>query len=61
MALRPIFEVCAREPGFDGAGQRNKLWRRKEEMDEVLRVKMVEASQEARIRQSRRDTPQGAT
>ena len=26
VALRPLFEVCARDTGYDGGGRRRKVW-----------------------------------
>ena len=49
--LRPIFEVCEREKGFEGGG-----WR-KEAPDELLMDTLTEASQEAQLRQRWQDTP----
>ena len=30
VALRPLFEVCARETGYEGGGRRRKVWWRQE-------------------------------
>ena len=31
VALRPLFQVCAKETGYEGGGRRRKVWWRQEE------------------------------
>ena len=37
-ALRPLFEVCAQEKGYEGGGCRREASRRQEETDKQLRA-----------------------
>ena len=50
VALRPIFEVCAREQGFGGGVQQRKIWWRQEVSDELIRATLAEAFREVRLR-----------
>ena len=38
VALRPIFEVCAGENGYDGGGLRREAWWRQEASEKQLRA-----------------------
>ena len=58
--LRPIFEVYVWEKRFKGGGRWRKMWWWQEVLGEVLRVKLLEASREVRLRNRWRDTPQEA-
>ena len=36
VALHPLFEVCARETGYEGGGRRRKAWWRQEAKEKQL-------------------------
>ena len=50
MSLRPIFEVCARETGYDGLGRRRYAWWRQDVAKTQLRETLNEISWESRSR-----------
>ena len=49
VALHPLFEVCARETGYEGGGRRRKVWWRQEATEKQLQD-TLEESQEVKIR-----------
>ena len=56
VALRPIFEVCTREKGYEEGGQRRDPWWKQEGPYNILRATLEEISWEARIQRIGRDT-----
>ena len=56
MGLRLIFEVYERGQEFVGGGRHIKPWWIQEELNEVLRDMLTEATQEAQPMQRRRET-----
>ena len=48
MALRPIFDLCAGEKGYEGRGKIRVLWRRQAAEEKKLRVMIEEILAEAR-------------
>ena len=51
VALRPLFEVCARDTGYEGGGLRKEAWWLQEATEKQLRATLVE-SREAKGRRS---------
>ena len=51
MALRPIYEICDRETGYEGGGRRHDPWRRQTAAWKQLREMLEENLEEARARQ----------
>ena len=49
VALRPLFDICARETGYEGGGRRRKAWWRQEATEKHLRA-TLEDSREAKSR-----------
>ena len=56
MGLRLIFEVYERGQEFVGGGRHIKPWWRQEELNEVLRDMLTEATQDAQPMQRRQET-----
>ena len=54
--LHPIFEGCAHEKGFEGGGRQRIPWWRHEDLEEVLRETLVDASQKACLRRGHKNT-----
>ena len=52
VALRPLFEVCAREKGYEGGGRRRKVCWRQEAMDKQLRATLEDSREAKRKRRS---------
>ena len=49
VALRPLFEICARETGYEGGERRRKVWWHQEATEKQLRA-TLEDSREAKRR-----------
>ena len=49
VAMRPLFEVCARETGYGGGGSRREAWWRQEAIEKQLQDNLAD-SQEAKGR-----------
>ena len=52
VALRPLFELCARETWYEGGGRRSKVWWRQEATEKQLRATLKD-SREAKRRRRR--------
>ena len=50
VSLRPIFEVCAKETGYEGGGKLHELWWRQEAEDQQLGATLKNISAAARER-----------
>ena len=50
VALRPLFEVCAREKGYGGGGRRRADWWHQEATEKQLWATLAGISQEAKRR-----------
>ena len=50
VSLRPIFDVFARDTGYEGGGRLRVPWRRKEAADNQLKVTLEVISEAARVR-----------
>ena len=52
VALRPLFEVYARETGYEGGGRRTNMWRRQEVTKKQLQATLEELREAKRSRRS---------
>ena len=52
VALRPLFEVCARETGYEGGGRRRKVWWRQEATGKQFRFTLEDSREAKRSRRS---------
>ena len=50
VALRPLFEVCARDTGYKGGGRRRKAWWRQEATEKQLRSTLADSRESKRRR-----------
>ena len=50
VATRPIFDVCARDIGYEGGGEIWVLWWRQKAAEDQLRVTVEAISAAARVR-----------
>ena len=50
VSLRPIFDVFARDTGYEGGGRLRVPWRRQEAADNQLKVTLEVISEAARVR-----------
>ena len=48
VALRPLFEVCAREKGYKGGGRRRKAWWRQKETEKQLQSTLADSREAKR-------------
>ena len=42
MEIRPIFEVCTKEKGYEGGGRLHKPWRRQADAEQQLKAMLEE-------------------
>ena len=59
VAVRPIFEICVRETGYEGRGRRRTPWWRQTAADAQLRATLKEISADARERRRRESGRRG--
>ena len=52
VALRPLFEVCARETGYEGGGWMRKVWWRQEATEKQLQATLEDSREAKRRRRS---------
>ena len=57
VALHPLFELCARETGYEGGGRRRKVWWRQEATEKQPRATLEDLWEAKRMR--RRDGEMG--
>ena len=50
VALRPLYEVCAKEKGYEGGGRRREAWWRQEATEKQLWATLAGISQEDKRR-----------
>ena len=52
VSLRPLFEVCTRETGYEGGGRRRKVWWRQEATEKQLQATLEDSWEAKRRRRS---------
>ena len=52
VVIRPLFEVCEREKGYERGGRRRKEWWRKKATEKQLRATLVDSREAKRRRRS---------
>ena len=52
VALRPLFEVCSRETGYEGGGLRRKVWWSQDMTEKQLRTTLEDSRESKRRRRS---------